>query len=228
MTPMKRSLTALAAAAMFAGVGYATAQSAESMASEPPVQAQTEQMPTHPAVEPPADQAAQPQGTTMAADPAAPSPAAMPAEQGAQSQTTMTPADPSSAGAGLEPTTSTTTTRETSTEVVPPPPTGVTTLARPKGTVTATDKQPNGPLGVFNNVMTTGVTSGATRPSIGDHATPPIQAAPTTVEVTTERTTTTTTTPLPAPEPQAAPAPEPEAAAEPAPEPMPAPRADRN
>ena len=107
-------------------------------------------------------------------------------------------------------------------------PSGLTwkVLAKPKGTVAPTTKQPDGPLGENNTVMTTGVTNGATRPSVGDHATPPIQAQPTVIAVTTERTTTTTTTP--APEPVAAPAPEPAPQPEPAAAPMPEPRADRN
>ena len=180
MSPMQKSLTALAAAAMLAGVGYATAQSTDTM---------------------PADSSMSTQTTTMPADPSA------------------TVSDPS-----LAPQTTTVTTTDTQTQVVPAPPTGVTELAKPKGTVTATEKQDNGTLGSYNNVMTSGVTDGATRPSVGDHATPPIQAQPTILSVTTESTTTTTTTP--APEPQAAPAPEP--APEAAPEPMPAPRADRN
>ena len=187
MSPMQKSLSALAAAAMLAGVGYATAQSTDTM---------------------PADSSMSQQSTTMPADQAA-----LPADQ----STTVT-------DQSLQPQTTTTTTTDTQTQVVPAPPTGVTELAKPKGTVTATEKQDNGALGSYNNVMTSGVTDGATRPSVGDHATPPIPAQPTILSVTTERTTTTTTTP--APEPQAAPAPEP--APEAAPEPMPAPRADRN
>jgi len=92
-----------------------------------------------------------------------------------------------------------------------------------------TDKQADGPMGMQNNLMTTGVVDGITRPSIGDHATPPIPGPDTQIAVTRETTTTTTVTPpaevaapAPAPEPVAAPA------AEPAPEPMPAPKADRN
>jgi len=185
---MQKSLTALAAAAMLAGVGYATAQSTDTM---------------------PADSSMSQQTATMPADQAP-----LPADQ----STTAT-------DQSLQPQTTTITTTDTQTQVVPPPPTGVTELAKPKGTVTATEKQDNGTLGSYNNVMTSGVTDGATRPSVGDHATPPIPAQPTILSVTTERTTTTTTTPA-APEPQAAPAPEP--APEAAPEPMPAPRADRN
>jgi hypothetical protein len=123
-------------------------------------------------------------------------------------------------------TTTTTTTVDTATQVIPAQPTGVVELARPKNTVAPTDKQPDGPLGMENNLMTTGVVNGITRPSIGDHATPPIQGDDTMVAVTKETTTTTTVTPpaevAPAPEPAAAPV------AEPAPAPMPAPKADRN
>jgi hypothetical protein len=188
MSPMQKSLTALAAAAMLAGVGYATAQSTDTM---------------------PADSSMTTQTTPMQADPSMP----------ADSSTTAS-------DASLAPQTTTVTTTDTQTQVVPAPPTGVTELAKPKGTVTATEKQDNGALGSYNNVMTSGVTDGATRPSVGDHATPPIPAQPTVLSVTTERTTTTSTTPAPAPEPQAAAEPEP--APEAAPEPMPAPRADRN
>jgi len=172
MSPMQKSITALATAAMLATVGYATAQST--------------------------DQAADPNASMQPA-------AAQPGDAG---------------------TTSTVTTTDTSTQVIPAPPVGVVELAKPKGTVAPTTKQPDGPLGEANTVMTTGVTNGATRPSIGDHATPPIQAQPTVIAVTTERTTTTTTTP--APEPVAAPAPEPAPQPEPAAAPMPEPRADRN
>jgi hypothetical protein len=125
-------------------------------------------------------------------------------------------------------TTTTTTTLDTDTQVIPAQPTGVVELARPKNTVAPTDKQPDGPMGMENTLMTTGVVNGITRPSIGDHATPPIQGEDTSVAVTKETTTTTTVTPpveaapAPAPEPVAAPA------AEPAPEPMLAPKADRN
>jgi hypothetical protein len=169
---MQKSLTALAAAAMLATVGYATAQST--------------------------DQATDPNASMQ---------------------------QPAATQAGDPGTTSTTTTTDTSTQVIPAPPVGVVELAKPKGTVAPTSKQPNSPLGENNTVMTTGVTNGATRPSIGDHATPPIQGQPTVIAVTTERTTTTTTTP--APEPVAAPAPEPAPQPEPA-APMPEPRADRN
>jgi hypothetical protein len=122
-------------------------------------------------------------------------------------------------------TTTTTTTVDTSTEVIPAQPTGVVELAKPRNTVTPTTKQADGPMGMENNLMTTGVIGGIVRPSIGDHATPPIQPDDQTVSVTKETTTTTVVTP-PAPEPVAEPAPAP--AAEPAPAPMPAPRADRN
>jgi len=194
MSPMKKSLTALAAAAMLAGVGYATAQSTDTM---------------------PADNGMAPPAATAPADNSmTPATATAPADQ------STTISDQSQ-----QPQTTTTTTTDTQTQVIPAPPTGVTPLAKPKGTVTATDKQDNGPLGTYNNVMTTGVTDGATRPSVGDHATPPIPAQPTVLSVTTERTTTTTTTPAPEPAPQAA-APEP--VQEAAPEPMLAPRADRN
>jgi hypothetical protein len=163
MSPMHKSITALAASALLATVGFATAQSTDS--------------------------------TTTDANGA---------------------------------TTTTTTTVDTATQVIPAQPTGVVELAKPKNTVMPTDKQPDGALGMENNLMTTGVVNGITRPSIGDHATPPIQGEDTTVAVTKETTTTTTVTPpveaapAPAPEPVAAPA------AEPAPEPMPAPKADRN
>ena len=161
MSPMHKSITALAASALLATVGFATAQSTD--------------------------------GTTTDAN---------------GNQTT------------------TTTTVDTATQVIPAPPTGIVELAKPKNTVMPTDKQADGPMGMENNLMTTGVVNGITRPSVGDHATPPIPADPTVIAVTTERTTTTTTTPVaevaPAPAPAAAPAPEP------TPEPMPAPRADRN
>ena len=161
MSPMQKSITALAASALLATVGFATAQSTDS--------------------------------TTTDANGA---------------------------------TTTTTTTVDTATQVIPAQPTGVVELAKPKNTVMPTDKQPDGALGMENNLMTTGVVNGITRPSIGDHATPPIQGEDTTVAVTKETTTTTTVTPpaevAVAPEPVAAPA------AEPAPEPMPAPKADRN
>jgi hypothetical protein len=128
--------------------------------------------------------------------------------------------------------TTTTTTVDTATQVIPAPPTGVIELAKPKNTVMPTDKQPDGPLGMENNLMTTGVVDGITRPSIGDHATPPLPGPDTTVAVTKETTTTTTVTPpAPAPEPAAvapAPAAEPAAAPAPAPEPALAPKADRN
>ena len=124
-------------------------------------------------------------------------------------------------------TTTTTTTVDTATQVIPAEPTGVVELAKPKNTVMPTDKQPDGVLGMENNLMTTCVVNGITRPSIGDHATPPMQGEDTTVAVTRETTTTTTVTP---PAEVVAPAPvvEPAPAAEPAPEPMPAPKADRN
>jgi hypothetical protein len=163
MTPMHKSLTALAAAALLASVGYATAQSTDT--------------------------------------------------------TTTTDAN------GV--TTTSVTTTDTAIQVIPAPPTGVVDVARPKGTVAPVTPQADGPMGMQNTVMTTGVTNGDTRPSIGDHATPPIQGPDTTLAVTTERTVTTTTTPVPeAPAPVAAPVDTPAPAA--APEPMPAPRADRN
>ncbi len=166
MSPMHKSITALAASALLATVGFATAQSTDS--------------------------------TTTDAN---------------GNQTT------------------TTTTVDTATQVIPAPPTGVVELAKPKNTVMPTDKQPDGALGMENNLMTTGVVDGITRPSIGDHATPPIPGPDTTIAVTKETTTTTTITP-PAPEaaPVAEPAAEPAAAPAPeaAPEPMLAPKADRN
>ena len=196
MSPMHKSLTALAAAAMLATVGYAAAQSTDP-AADP---AATQMQPMQPSADP-----SQSSTTTMS-----------------DQATSMQPADTAAAG-----TTQTTTTTDTQTQVIPAPPVGVVELARPKGTVAPTDKQADGPMGQANTVMTTGVTNGATRPSIGDHATPPIQPEPTVIAVTTERTTTTTTTP--APEPAAAPVPEPAPQVEaPAPEPMPAPKADRN
>ena len=165
MSPMHKSLTALAASALLATVGFATAQSTES--------------------------------TTTDANGA---------------------------------TTTTTTTVDTATQVIPAQPTGVVELVKPKNTVMPTDKQPDGPMGMQNNLMTTGVVDGITRPSVGDHATPPIQGPDTSIAVTRETTTSTTVTPpaevavapVAAPEPVAAPV------AEPAPEPMPAPKADRN
>ena len=165
MSPMHKSITALAASALLATVGFATAQSTDTTTS--------------------------PDGTT----------------------------------------TTTTTTVDTATEVIPAQPTGVIELAKPRNTVTPTTKQADGPMGMENNLMTTGVIGGIVRPSIGDHATPPIQPDDQAVSVTKETTTTTVVTPpTPAPEPVAAPAadPTPAPAAEPAPEPMPAPRADRN
>ena len=167
MSPMHKSITALAASALLATVGFATAQSTDAS------------------------------NTTTDAN---------------GNQTT------------------TTTTVDTATQVIPAPPTGVVELAKPKNTVMPTDKQPDGALGMENNLMTTGVVDGVTRPSIGDHATPPIPGPDTTIAVTKETTTTTTVTP-PAPAPvEAAPAPvaEPAPAPEAAPEPMPAPKADRN
>jgi len=124
-------------------------------------------------------------------------------------------------------TTTTTTTVDTATQVIPAQPTGVMELAKPKNTVAPTTKQANGPMGMENNLMTTGVIGGIVRPSIGDHATPPIQGDDQTVSVTRETTTTTVVTP-PAPEPVAAPVAQPAPVAEPVPEPMPAPKADRN
>ncbi len=161
MSPMHKSITALAASALLATVGFATAQSTD--------------------------------GTTTDAN---------------------------------GNTTTTTTTVDTATQVIPAPPTGIVELSKPKNTVMPTTKQADGPMGMENNLMTTGVTDGITRPSIGDHATPPIPGPDTEVAVTRETTTTTTVTP----QPEAAPAPAPVAApaAEPAPEPMPAPKADRN
>jgi len=162
MSPMHKSITALAASALLATVGFATAQSTD----------------------------------------------------------TSTDANGNQ--------TSTTTTVDTATQVIPAQPTGVVELTKPKGAVEPTNPEPNGAMGVTNNLMTTGVVDGITRPSIGDHATPPIQGPDETIAVTKETTTTTTVTPpveaapAPAPEPVAAPA------AEPAPEPMPAPKADRN
>jgi len=164
MSPMHKSITALAASALLATVGFATAQSTD---------------------------------------------------------TTTTNADGS--------TTTTTTTVDTATEVIPAPPTGVIELAKPRNTVMPTTKQADGPMGMENNLMTTGVVGGITRPSIGDHATPPIPRDDQTIAVTKETTVTTVVTP-PAPEPVAAPVaePTPAPAADPAPEPMPAPKADRN
>ena len=166
MSPMHKSITALAASALLATIGIATAQSTDGTVTNP-------------------------DGST----------------------------------------TTTTTTVDTATQVIPAQPTGVVELAKPKNTVTPTTKQADGPMGMENNLMTTGVIGGIVRPSIGDHATPPIQGDDQTVSVTKETTTTTTVTPpAPAPEPVAAPVaePTPAPAAEPAPEPMPAPKADRN
>ena len=161
MSPMHKSITALAASALLATVGFATAQSTDS--------------------------------TTTDANGA---------------------------------TTTTTTTVDTATQVIPAQPTGIIELAKPKNTVMPIDKQADGPQGMENNLMTTGVVNGITRPSIGDHATPPIPGDDTTIAVTKETTTTTTVTP-PA-EVAQAPVAEPAPAVEPAPEPMPAPKADRN
>lgn len=198
MSPIQKTLTALAAAAALASVGYATAQSTDN-ASTMDTSGQVQQ-----------------QTTTGATDTGAADVNATP------SSTTTTDAN----GA----TTTTTTTTDTTTQTLPAPPTGVVELAKPKNTVEPETKQPNGAQGMENSVMTTGMTNGITRPSIGDHATPPIPGQPEVLAVTTERTTQTTTTPAPAPAPEAAaaPAPEPAAAPEPAPEPMPAPKADRN
>jgi hypothetical protein len=161
MSPMHKSITALAASALLATVGFAAAQTSD---------------------------------TTTDAN-------------GAQ--------------------TTSTTTVDTATQVIPAPPTGVVELAKPKNTVEPATRRADGPMGMENNLMTTGVVNGITRPSIGDHATPPIPGDDTVIAVTTERTTTTTVTP---PAEVAAPAPEPVAAPVPdaAPEPMPAPKADRN
>ncbi len=183
MSPMHKSITALAASALLATVGFATAQSTDSTT------------------------------TTTTTDPAA----AMPANN--PQTTTTTDANGNQ--------TTTTTTVDTATEVIPAQPTGVVELAKPKNTVMPTDKQPNGPLGMQNNLMTTGVVDGITRPSIGDHATPPIPGPDTQVSVTRETTTSTTVTP-PVAVTEPAPAPEPAAAPAPAPEPVLAPKADRN
>src|SRR6185503_317623 len=56
-----------------------------------------------------------------------------------------------------------------------------TTTTTTVDTATPTDKQPAGALGMENNLMTTGVVDGITRPSIGDHATPPIPGPDTTI-----------------------------------------------
>ena len=162
MSPMHKSITALAASALLATVGFAAAQSTD---------------------------------------------------------TTTTDANGNQ--------TTTTTSVDTVTQVIPAQPTGVVELAKPKNTVMPTDTRADGPMGMANSLMTTGVVDGITRPSIGDHATPPIQAPDTTIAVTRETTTTTVVTPpeaapAPAPQPDVAPAPEP------APEPMLAPKADRN
>ncbi len=171
MSPMHKSMIALAASALLATVGFATAQTSDA--------------------------------TTDA--------------NGAQ--TTTTDAN------GAQ--TTTTTTLDTATQVIPAQPTGVVELAKPKNTVEPVTRRADGPMGMENSLMTTGVVNGITRPSVGDHATPPIQGDDTAIAVTTERTTTTTVTPpvevaAPAPEPVAAPVPDA------APEPMPAPKADRN
>ena len=185
MSPMHKSITALAASALLATVGFATAQSTDSTTT-----------------------------TTTTTDPAL----AMPANN--PQSTTTTDANGNQ--------TTTTTTVDTATQVIPAQPTGVVELAKPKNTVMPTDKQPNGPLGMENNLMTTGVVDGITRPSIGDHATPPIPGPDTQVSVTRETTTSTTVTP-PVAVTEPAPAPQPAVAApEPAPEPVLAPKADRN
>ena len=181
MSPMHKSITALAASALLATVGFATAQSTDSMQ-----------------------------------DPNAAAPANNP-------QTTTT-----TDASGNQ--TSTTTTVDTSTQIIPAQPTGVVELAKPKNTVMPTDKQPDGPMGMENNLMTTGLVNGITRPSVGDHATPPIPGPDTQISVTRETTTSTTVTP-PVEQPVTAPAPSPEPVAAPveaAPEPVLAPKADRN
>ena len=185
MSPMHKSITALAASALLATVGFATAQSTDSTTT-----------------------------TTTTTDPAL----AMPANN--PQSTTTTDANGNQ--------TTTTTTVDTATQVIPAQPTGVVELAKPKNTVMPTTKQADGPMGMENNLMTTGVIGGITRPSIGDHATPPIPGPDTQVSVTRETTTSTTVTPPvavtePAPAPQPAVAPP-----EPAPEPVLAPKADRN
>lgn len=181
MSPMHKSMTALAASALLATVGFATAQSTDSSMQDPN--------------------------------------AAAPANN--PQTTTTTDANGNQ--------TTTTTTVDTSTEVIPAQPTGVVELAKPKDTVMPTDKQPNGPMGMENNLMTTGVVDGITRPSIGDHATPPIPGPDTQIQVSRETTTTTTVTP-PVEQPVAEPAPAPVAApvTEPAPQPALPPKADRN
>ncbi|MFL6697018.1 MAG: hypothetical protein ACJ8GJ_07590 [Vitreoscilla sp.] len=199
MSPMHKSITALAASALLATVGFATAQSTDTTNSTSPNSNLTTTTDANGNLVTTTDANAPVNGN----------------------QTTTTDANGNQ--------TTTTTTVDTATQVIPAPPTGVVELAKPKGTVMPTDKQPDGPLGMQNNLMTTGVVDGITRPSIGDHATPPIPGPDTTVAVTRETTTTTTITPpapeaAPAPAPVAQPAPAPEAA----PEPMPAPRADRN
>src|SRR6201986_2266712 len=158
MSPMHKSITALAASALLATVGFATAQSTDSVTTD---------------------------------------------ANGNQ--------------------TTTTTTVDTATQVIPAPPTGVVELAKPKNTVMPTDKQPDGALGMENNLLTTGVVDGITRPSIGDHATPPIPGPDTPFAVTREPPPPTPVPP-PAPVLEAAPAPaaEPAPAPEAAPEPMPA------
>jgi uncharacterized protein YkwD len=125
-------------------------------------------------------------------------------------------------------TTTTTTTVDTATQVLPAQPTGVVELAKPKNTVAPTDKQADGPMGMENTLMTTGVVNGITRPSVGDHATPPIQGDDTLVAVTKETTTTTVVTPPAEVAPVAAPEPVAAPVAQPAPEPMLPPKADRN
>ena len=186
MSPMHKSITALAASALLATVGFATAQSTDSTTTT----------------------------TTTSTDPAL----AMPANN--PQSTTTTDANGNQ--------TTTTTTVDTATQVIPAQPTGVVELAKPKNTVMPTDKQPNGAMGMENNLMTTGVVDGITRPSVGDHATPPIPGPDTQVSVTRETTTSTTVTP-PVAVTEPAPAPEPVAAApQAAPEPVLAPKADRN
>ena len=182
MSPMHKSLAALAACALLATVGFATAQSTDSSTTPPP-------------------------------DTGTAAPANNP------QTTTTTDANGNQ--------TTTTTTVDTSTAVIPAPSTGVVELAKPKNTVAPTDPQAAGPQGMENNLMTTGVVNGITRPSVGDHATPPIPGADTEVSVTRETSTTTTVSP-PVEQPAAAPEPATPPAAAPAPEPMPAPKADRN
>ena len=133
-------------AAALATVGYATAQSTGATPTE------QSSAPMEPQA---SDTAAMPNAATSAMPGSATS-AAPTADMSATPGSTTTTTDPATGA-----TTTTTTTTSTSTQTIPAPPTGVVELARPKGTVAPTNKQPDNAQGMANNVMTTGVTNGA-------------------------------------------------------------------